>query len=219
MYRNVIFDLGGVVVEFNPRDFLMDHFLNKTAENITYDLTFGSKEWEELDRGTLSRSAANDSMLENAARCGRTFEVRTVIEEWETILKPKRRTIEVMRALKKADYRLYYLSNIAVDTLADLKEREFFSLFDGGVASCDVHINKPDPRIYTTLMQKYRLAYDESVFIDDNKQNAQAAYNLGITGILYKNHKSFTRALGLCGIRAEGIKEPAPKASQDRQTP
>ncbi|MGN0976052.1 MAG: HAD family hydrolase [Gemmiger sp.] len=205
MYKNIIFDLGGVVVDFNPRDFLMDHFLNKTAEDITYDLTFGSKEWEEMDRGVLARSAANDLMLENAARCGRTFEVRTVIEEWESILKTKSKTVEMMRNLKDAGYRLYYLSNIASDTLAELRERDFFELFDGGVASCDVHINKPDPRIYTKLMKQYHLAYDESVFIDDNKTNAQAAYNLGITGILYKNHKSFTRALGLCGIQAKGI--------------
>ena len=47
------------------------------------------------------------------------------------------------------------------------------------------------------------LAYDESIFVDDNKANAQAAYNLGITGILYKNPKSFTRALGACGIEVE----------------
>lgn len=51
MYKNIIFDLGGVVVDFKPRDFLMDHFLNKRAEDEVFDLTFGSKEWEELDRG------------------------------------------------------------------------------------------------------------------------------------------------------------------------
>ena len=47
MYKNIIFDLGGVVVDFKPRDFLMDHFLNKRAEDEVFDLTFGSKEWEE----------------------------------------------------------------------------------------------------------------------------------------------------------------------------
>ncbi len=204
MYKNVIFDLGGVVVEYNPRDFLMDHFLNKAAEEIVYDLTFGSKEWVELDRGTLSRGTANRIMLENAARCGRTFEVQTVIEEWPIILKTKKSTIKTMCKLKMAGCRLYYLSNIAADTLDLLRERDFFPLFDGGLASCDVNINKPDPHIYTALMQRYHLAYDESIFVDDNKQNAQAAYNLGITGILYKGHKSFNRALGLCGIDLSG---------------
>ena len=45
MYKNIIFDLGGVVIDFNPRDFLLDYFMNKTAEDAVYDLTFGSKEW------------------------------------------------------------------------------------------------------------------------------------------------------------------------------
>ena len=82
MYKNIIFDLGGVVVDFKPRDFLMDHFLNKSAEDEVFDLTFGSKEWEELDRGVISRGTANRLMLENAAERGRTFEVQAVIDEW-----------------------------------------------------------------------------------------------------------------------------------------
>ena len=57
--------------------------------------------------------------------------------------------------------------------------------------------------IFTTLMQTCNLAYDETIFVDDTKANAQAAYNLGITGILYKNPKSFTRALGACGIEVD----------------
>ena len=59
MYKNIIFDLGGVVVDFKPRDFLMDHFLNKSAEDEVFDLTFGSKEWEELARGVIGRGTAN----------------------------------------------------------------------------------------------------------------------------------------------------------------
>lgn len=200
MYKNIIFDLGGVVINFTPKDFLMDRFMNKKAEEIVYALTFGSKEWEDMDRGDLSRETANRIMLENAARCGRTFEVQTVIDEWESILQTNQRTIKTMCKLKLAGYRLYYLSNMAADTFEEIRNRDFFPLFDGGVVSCDVHVCKPAPQIYTLLMQKYHLAYDESIFIDDSKQNAQAAYNLGITGILYKNHKSFERALRLCKV-------------------
>ena len=144
MYKNIIFDFGGVVVNFNPRDFLMDHFMNRRAEEETYDIVFGSQEWQDLD-----------------------------------------------------------LTNIPTDVMDELRQREWFSLFDGGIASCDVHLCKPEPEIFTTLMQTCHLAYDESIFVDDNKANAQAAYNLGITGILYKNPKSFTRALGACGIEVE----------------
>lgn len=203
MYKNIIFDLGGVVVDFKPRDFLMDHFLNKSAEDEVFDLTFGSKEWEELDRGVISRGTANRLMLENAAERGRTFEVQAVIDEWQSILHTNKRTVKTMCKLKLAGYRLYYLSNISQDVIDEIRQRDFFPLFDGGIASCDVHLCKPEPEIFTTLMQTCHLAYDESIFVDDNKANAQAAYNLGITGILYKNPKSFTRALGACGIEVE----------------
>lgn len=203
MYKNIIFDFGGVVVQFNPRDFLMNHFMNKRAEEIVYELTFGSQEWQDMDRGILSREEGNAAMLENAARVNRVFEVQTVIEEWPSILRTKEPTIRTMKKLKAAGYRLYYLSNIPTDIMDNLRQREWFSLFDGGIASCDVHLCKPEPAIYTTLMQTCNLAYDESIFIDDNKVNAQAAYNLGITGILYKNPKSFERALHACGIELD----------------
>ena len=200
MYKNIIFDFGGVVVQFNPKDFLMDHFMNKRAEEIVYELTFGSQEWQDLDRGIITREEGNAAMLENAARVNRVFEVQTVIDEWPAILRTKESTVHTMQKLKAASYRLYYLTNIPADIMDELRQREWFSLFDGGVASCDVHLCKPEPAIYTTLMQTCNLAYDESIFIDDNKVNAQAAYNLGITGILYKNPKSFERALHACGI-------------------
>ena len=203
MYKNIIFDFGGVVVQFNPKDFLMDHFMNKRAEEIVYELTFGSQEWQDLDRGTITHEEGNAAMLENAARVNRVFEVQTVIDEWPTILRTKESTVHTMQKLKAAGYRLYYLTNIPADIMDELRQREWFSLFDGGVASCEVHLCKPEPAIYTTLMQTCNLAYDESIFIDDNKVNAQAAYNLGITGILYKNPKSFERALRACGIELD----------------
>lgn len=203
MYKNIIFDFGGVVVQFNPKDFLMDHFVNKRTEEIVYELTFGSQEWQDLDRGIITREEGNAAMLENAARVNRVFEVQTVIDEWPTILRTKESTVHTMQKLKAAGYRLYYLTNIPADIMDELRQREWFSLFDGGVASCEVHLCKPEPAIYTTLMQTCNLAYDESIFIDDNKVNAQAAYNLGITGILYKNPKSFERALRACGIELD----------------
>ena len=97
MYKNVIFDFGGVVVDFNPRNFLMDRFMNKHAEEIVYDLTFGSQEWQDLDRGTITRAVANRIMLENAAHVNRTFEVQTVIEEWASMLRTKKTTVKIMR--------------------------------------------------------------------------------------------------------------------------
>ena len=69
MYKNIIFDFGGVVVNFNPRDFLMDHFMNRRAEEETYDIVFGSQEWQDLDRGIITREEANKIMPIACLRC------------------------------------------------------------------------------------------------------------------------------------------------------
>ena len=79
-------------------------------------------------------------MLENAARVNRVFEVQTVIDEWPTILRTKESTVHTMQKLKAAGYRLYYLTNIPADIMDELRQREWFSLFDGGVASCEAHL-------------------------------------------------------------------------------
>lgn len=211
MYKNVIFDFGGVVVDFKPKDFLMDRFMNKRTEDIVYDLTFGSQEWLDLDRGTITRGQANRIMLENAARVGREFEVRTVIDEWMSILRTNNQTVKTMCKLKMAGYRLYYLSNIPVDVLADIRSRDFFPLFDGGIASCEAHLCKPEPEIFVQMLHTYNLVYNETIFVDDSKENAQAAYNVGITGILYKNPKSFQRALNMCGVQLPNTRVKLPE--------
>ena len=218
MYKNIIFDLGGVVVDFNPRDFLMDYFMNKSAEDAVYDLTFGSKEWEDLDRGDITRAAANRIMLENAANCGRTFEVQTVIDEWEKILRTKKTTIKTMCKLKMAGYRLYYLSNIASDTLDLIKQRDFFPLFDGGIASCEVPCwDKRVPQDLHPVDAEIPPCLRRIHFC--RRQQAKCPgrlQDLGITGILYKNKKSFNRALGLCGIHLTNRRAPAPVSQQEQ---
>ena len=69
-------------------------------------------------------------MLDNAAQVNRVFEVRTVIEEWQTMLHTKKTTVKIMKLLKKNGYRLYYLTNMASDIMDELRQRDWFALFD-----------------------------------------------------------------------------------------
>ena len=200
MYKNIVFDLGGVVVDFNPRSFLLDRFYNETIEHKVYDLTFGSKEWAILDAGQLPWQQAYQTMEQQATEAGCLFEVQSVLDDWMRTLRTKRRTVQIMKRLKTMGFSLYYLSNIAPHTLEMLSQRDFWTLFDGGVASCEVGINKPSPEIYKALLDKYELTPKETIFIDDTKVNTLAAYDFGITGIHYKGGSSLVRALNTCGI-------------------
>ena len=214
MYKSIVFDLGGVMVDFAPRAYLVDRICNEEIEEQVYDLTFGSEEWKQLDAGLVSRFDGNQAMLRNAKAAGREFapavtiasrapkpSVGEMVDDWLHILRPRRRMQELVRRLKNHGYSVYYLSNIPEDVLALLKERGVLDRFDGGVASCEVHINKPDPRIYQALLDKYGLKASECVFIDDNLANVQAAFTLGFVGIRMKESVgTLIRSLATCNV-------------------
>ena len=201
MYKNIIFDLGGVMVDFDPKTYLVDRFCNAEVEEQVSQLTFESEEWKLLDAGLITRSEANLRMLARAKEYGRAFEVQGVLDDWMHILRPRRRMQTLVEQLKQHGYCVYYLSNIPEDVLDLLMHRDFEGLFDGGVASCEVKVNKPDPRIYQALLDKYGLKASECVFIDDNLANVQAAFTLGFVGIRMKESVgTLIRSLATCNV-------------------
>ena len=201
MYQNIIFDLGGVMVDFDPKEYLVDRFCNAETEEQVSRLTFESEEWKLLDAGLITRLEANQRMLTHAKEHDCVFEVQGVLDDRMHILRPRRKMQELVQKLKAHGYCVYYLSNIPEDVLDLLMNRDMKGLFDGGVASCEVHINKPDPRIYKALLEKYHLKAQESVFIDDRLDNVQAAFRLGFAGIQMKESVgTLVRSLATCGV-------------------
>ena len=201
MYKNVIFDIGGVMVDFDPKDFLLERFCNAAVEEKVYRLTFGSETWQKLDAGLCSRYEGSQAMLAAARAEGCAFEVQEVLENWTSILRIRRRMVELVRRLKYHGYCVYYLSNIPEDILPLLMRRGLDGVFDGGVASCDVHINKPDPRIYQCLLDKYGLTAGECIFIDDSRANVQTAFQLGMNSIQMRDSvDTLVRSLATCNV-------------------
>lgn len=201
MYKSIIFDIGGVMVDFAPKEYLVDRLCNAEVEEQVYELTFGSDEWKLLDAGLITRFEANQRMLAHAKEQGRFFETQGVLDDWMHILRPRHRMQELVRRLRNHGYEVYYLSNIPEDTLAFLMERDFKGLFDGGVASYEVHINKPDAGIYQAFLNKYHLKATECLFIDDNPENIQAAYTQGIAGLpMNDSVGTLVRSLATCNV-------------------
>ena len=133
---------------------------------------------EELLAGFI----ANDPSLEQ--------EIRMVFSDLSTVVRERKGSLAWIRSLKEAGYRVYYLSNFservekeAADELTFLKE------MDGGILSYREHVIKPDPAIYELLLNRYSLAAEESVFLDDTLDNVKAAEKLGIRGILVENQE------------------------------
>ncbi len=201
MYKNIIFDLGGVMIDFDPKSFLVDRICNAEMEELVYRLTFGSETWQLLDAGLISRHEGNHRMLASAQEAGCAFEVQGVLDDWVNILRPRLRMQELVRRLKNHGYCVYYLSNMPQDVLEMLKVRGVLDQFDGGVASCEVKANKPDPAIYQAFLDKYHLKASECVFIDDRQENVTTAFSLGFMGIrMRENVGTLVRNLAVCNV-------------------
>lgn len=200
MYRNIVFDLGGVVINYSPKDYLVDRFYNERTEKMLYDAVFGSEEWVLLDKGQLTWPAACEIFLRRGYDKDMAFEMKTLLDDWTEMLTTRNATVNLIRLLKKKGFNVYYLSNISKDSLALLKKRDFWTLFDGGIASCEVGVTKPDLDIFRKLIDEYKLVPQETILADDLKANTAAAFEVGITGIQFKNVKGFCKMLVTYGI-------------------
>ncbi len=203
MYQNLVFDLGGVVVNYNPKDYLAETFFYERLENKLYAAVFGSEEWIKMDLGEMSFEDASEIFMRRAEEEDIAFEMQALLDNWMELMTDRKATINLMRLFKKQGYKLYYLSNIARESLAVLQKRSFWSMFDGGIASCEVGLIKPDPKIYRLLLQQYSLVPQETIFADDRKENALAAFQAGITGIQFHNVKNFCKMLVTYGINLD----------------
>ncbi len=202
MYKNIIFDLGGVMVDFDPKSYLVDRICNVAMEDLVYDITFGSDTWKALDAGLIDRQSGNQKMMDEARRADCAFEVQAVLDDWLHILHIRPRMVELVKRLKQSGYNVYYLSNIPQDVLDLLMAHGLDGVFDGGVTSCEVHINKPDPGIYRALLKKYNLKAKQSIFIDDRQENIHAAFSLGFAGMIMKeNAGTLARSLETYNIK------------------
>ena len=171
------------MVEFDPYEYLMEMFHDPITERKLYNMTFGSEEWQLVDKGDITRFAADSAMLERTRISGLGFEGQEIVDHWPNILRTRRATVDIAAQLKAQGFGVYCLSNIAQDTAVLLQRRNFWQLFDGEVLSCEVHMLKPQPEIYQALLEKYDLNPEECIFIDDNQKNVDAASKLGITAI------------------------------------
>jgi HAD superfamily hydrolase (TIGR01509 family) len=181
MIRNVIFDLGNVLLCWNPGEYLIESGYSAERAQYILDTVFRSREWFSLDNGDLSREEAIERMDENSTL--NKAEISSLFDLSLDIIYPIAKNVNLLPELRKKGYKLYYLSNYPLDFFLDTKKiYSFFDLFDGGIISAEVRFSKPDPEIYNVLMGKYGLLPEESLFIDDNSQNVEAAVKLGMRG-------------------------------------
>ena len=174
--KNIVFDLGGVVFARDPRKFEPE-FIKFFSYILLPQMP---RFWEEYDRGVVSYEQVVTDLAEynNCDRELADKNLRRSILTQEEIVATK----ALVADLKAAGYKLYVLSNMSLEFIEFLRKTEVYKYFDGEVVSCEEHVVKPDAEIYRRLVERYGLDVSETLFIDDRKENVEAARNEGWEG-------------------------------------
>ena len=181
MIKNIVFDLGNVILKDNPNIIL--NTLNIDENKIENIEKVFFTNWESLDLGDIT-------IKQHFQNCKFNFELDEKIKE-KLIHYYKYRPFnqeitELIKQLKDERYGVYILSNNNLDTKNYLMELAFWNNIDGAIFSCDYKITKPDLEIYKVLFKKYNLTPEECFFIDNEKQNIEAGKSLGMNGFVFK---------------------------------
>lgn len=179
-----VFDVGGVLVDWNPRHLYRKIFSSeKEMERFLAEVC--PPAWNlTLDAGRPFKEACEEKAKEFPQYAAQIDAYRT---RWQEMISgPVTGTAEIVQELKQKGYTLYALSNFSAETFPPTKKRfDVFNLFDGIVLSGEEKINKPDPEIYRRLLTRYGLKAEDCLFIDDNKENIMAAQQLGFQTVLF----------------------------------
>ena len=199
MIKNIIFDLGNVLVKYSPENFLNKYVKKENQEDFIINI-FKSKDWLELDRGTLSYEDAIEVFTKRVPEEKESIE-KLFRDNISSCISPIEENVEIMRKLKNNGYNVYILSNFHQPAFEYIRENwDFIREFNGDVVSCYYHYIKPEREIYETLLNKYNLTPSETIFIDDVDTNINGAKELGIGGIHLPDYKILSELLKKNGI-------------------
>ena len=206
MIRNVIFDIGNVLIGFDWKAYTERLLGAEKAARVTAAM-IGSGYWPELDRAVLSE----DEILELFYSAGPDVrdEIRETYDRVGECVERLEWVIPLIDELRERGYSVYYLSNLSEHVMGSNPDAfDFVGHMDGGVFSCYVNVIKPDLDIYRILLDRYWLDPSECVFIDDHEENIDAARMLGIEGIIYKDREQMIEELTR-SLRHQDIEEKA----------
>jgi 2-haloacid dehalogenase len=190
----IVFDLGGVLIDWNPRHLYRKLFDDEAAMEWFLAEVCHTAWNEEQDRGRTFAAAIEEAA---ARHPDQRPEIAAYFERWDEMMAgPIAGSVAILEELKAAGYELHALTNWSAETFPFARARfAFLDRFESILVSADVGLIKPDPAIFHLLLDRIRRTPAECLYIDDNPKNAAAAGNLGFDAIAFESAEQLREAL------------------------
>jgi 2-haloacid dehalogenase len=195
----VVFDIGNVLLRWNPRNLYrkifsepeqMEWFLDNVCDGPWNEAQDAGRAWAE-------------AITERSGRFPEwQAEIRAYDERWLEMLDGEiTENVRVLKSLKDAGVPSFAITNFSTEKFALARQRHrFLEHFDGIVVSGEERLLKPDPRIFELFLDRYGLAGKDCIFIDDNEANVRAASKLGMRVVHFTAMADLRSALGALGL-------------------
>lgn len=184
MLKNVVFDMGNVLIGFD-HDVIMDqHSLNEEERKLVREKLFLGENWKLHDLGILDEEQLYQRTVEQLPEHLHKT-VHELVFHWHDPVLPIKGMDQLIRQLKQKGMRLYLLSNAGKDQKSYWNRIPGSEFFDAAVVSAFEGCIKPDPKIYKILLERYHLRVEECLFIDDMEENLTSAKKLGMDVIRF----------------------------------
>lgn len=190
----IVFDLGNVLVRWNPATLYNKIFATEKDSHAFLNQVC-TMDWHTMQDAGRSPAAGTEALVKEHPSW--EPQIRAFYDRWEEMFSgPLEGTVQILKALKEKGYRLYALSNWNAELYRRTAgDYPFLNWFDGKIISGEEQMKKPDDEIYKLLLQRFRIQPGETLFIDDNQQNVEAAERLGIQSILFTTPEALEAAL------------------------
>lgn len=183
MIKNIIFDMGGVLIDYNPEKVLYGMFDRETAEILLREI-FRNSLWSEKDRGVIFPDEIMKITKDRIP--AEVFDkVSGMVDNFYPYMPPFEKMYDIVKMLKEKGFGIYLLSNASPDFHERRSGIPALSLFDGVIISADHKLLKPEKEIYEKLYETFSLKPEECFFIDDVPANIEGAAATGMQGHCY----------------------------------
>ena len=201
MIRNIVFDMGNVMIRFDPDYFVSREGITDPEDRILIlNELFSSVEWAQMDLGVLTEETAEPLILSRFPERLKES-VRHLLHNWAVPREAIPGMEDLVQGLKNAGYGVYLLSNASKAQHTYWPKVSASRLFDGKLISCDLGIVKPTPEIYRAFTDRFCLLPEECVFIDDAPNNVAGAIACGWQGIVFHGDcEELTAKLAALGV-------------------